>query len=57
MGDTLGAGGQMGQLICFIFCLVLLWGVDLSATYFVRHGETDWNVAKKILWSVRCRVK
>lgn len=24
-GDTLGAGGQMGQLIC-LFCLVLLWG-------------------------------
>lgn len=25
-GDTLGAGGQMGQLIC-LFCLVLLWGL------------------------------
>ncbi|MBC1483526.1 adenosylcobinamide-GDP ribazoletransferase [Listeria sp. FSL L7-1509] len=25
-GDTLGAGGQMGQLVC-LFCLVLLWGL------------------------------
>ncbi|AHI55627.1 adenosylcobinamide-GDP ribazoletransferase [Listeria ivanovii] len=24
-GDTLGAGGQMGQLVC-LFCLVLIWG-------------------------------
>ncbi|EDO1152143.1 adenosylcobinamide-GDP ribazoletransferase [Listeria innocua] len=25
-GDTLGAGGQMGQLVC-LFCLVLIWGL------------------------------
>ncbi|MBC1626861.1 adenosylcobinamide-GDP ribazoletransferase [Listeria welshimeri] len=25
-GDTLGAGGQMGQLVC-LFCLVLVWGL------------------------------
>ena len=34
--------------LCKIISQMLIWEINMSKIYFVRHGESEWNVADKI---------